>query len=32
MALNRFEKIIADQQLEIKKIDLMKLCQRKEEE
>jgi len=32
MALNRFEKIIADQQLEIKRIDLSKLCHRKEEQ
>lgn len=32
MALNKFEKIIADQQLELKKIDLSKLCHRKEEE
>lgn len=32
MALNKFEKIIADQQLELKRIDLSKLCHRKEEE
>jgi len=32
MALNVYEKIVADQQLEIKRIDLTKLCHRKEEE
>ncbi len=32
MAQNKFETIIADQQLEVKRIDLTKLCHRKEEE